>query len=547
MISIKQKLYVSAIMLMGILAGCSLDYNEEDFFTDTDFFNDFQRTRAFLDGIYNRLPSGFNEIGGAMRASASDDAIEADDLSNVKIFMDGRWQANQTIDDKWAEMYEGIRAANVLLINLDETLLEDFRFSDDYGDQLTQYRFFDEEARFLRAFFYFELMKRYGGVPVLYGEVLELSDLSRLERGTLDEVKQYIVGECNAIISALPPTPSFGPGGPHEGKPTSGAAKALKARTLLYAASSLNGSTQIEWEEAAEAAHEIISDGFYTLDDYENVVNDSRSTELILGRRIQPSNSFEVSNFPVGFASASPGTCPTQNLVDTYEMVNGMDINEPGSGYDPQNPYANRDPRLLSSVIVNNSMWKGRRVQVWNGGLDGAPKELASPTGYYLKKYLVPSISIAPNNSSSARHLWVYFRYSEVLLNFAEAMNEAYGPNADPKGYGLTAVDAMNQLRTKRGVAEYSGTDIAEARQEIRDERRVELAFEDHRFWDLRRWEIGAQASVIRGMEVTYVTDSTFSFSEKMVENRMWDDRMNLYPIPQLEIFNTRMQQNPGW
>lgn len=547
MISIKKLFCMSAVILMSLLAGCSLDYNEEDFFTDEDFFNDFNRTRGFLDAIYGKLPSGFNEIGGSMRASASDDAVEANDLSSVKILTDGRWSAIQTIDEQWSAMYEGIRAVNVLLSNLDVSSIEDFRFADNYNDLVTQYGYFDEEARFLRAYFYFELMKRYGGVPVLYGEVLELDDVQDLERTPVNQVAQYIIGECNAIMGSLPSIPAFGPGGPHEGKPTSGAVKALKARTLLYFASPLHGSSQEKWEDAAEAAFEIIDDANYNLDDYENVVNNSVSTELIWGRRLTPSNGFERSNFPVGFESASPGTCPTQNLVDTYKMTNGLDIDEPGSGYDPQFPYLNRDPRLASTVIFNNSLWKNRTIEIWRGGLDGPPQVLATPTGYYLKKYVVENINIDPNVSTSANHLWVFFRYAEVLLNFAEAMNEAYGPQADPQGYGLTAVGAMNQLRTQRGIAAYSGVMTTDAvREEIRDERRVELAFEDHRFWDVRRWEIGDQSTTIRGVDVT-ADGLFFTYEEKVVENRVWEDKMNLYPIPQPELVKTKMEQNPDW
>jgi hypothetical protein len=324
---------------------------------------------------------------------------------------------------------------------------------------------------------------------------------------------------------------------------------ALKARTLLYAASPLHGSSQEEWAQAAEAAHVIIDSAWYSLDpNYSDAFNNSQSSGLIMGRRHNPSNDFEAANFPIGYEGADPGTCPTQNLVNTYEMANGKDIDEEGSGYDPQNPYENRDPRLKQTVIVNNSMWKGRNVEIWRGGVDGPPKDRATKTGYYLKKYLQESASMDPDNPASARHLWVYFRYAEVLLNYAEAMNEAYGP-ADAHGYTMTAVEAMNKVRTRAGLPAYEGPMTKEAvREEIREERRVELAFENHRFWDIRRWEIGSQTTEIKGMEITMNQDSTFTYDKVTIENRQWDPKMNLYPIPQSELYkNSNLEQNPDW
>ena len=539
-----------------LFAGCNyLDYNEEDFFEDEMVFQNFERTRNFLNNIYSQLPSGFNEVGGSMRASASDDAVEAYSLSSINIFVDGRWSPEQPIDDRWNHYYTAIRSVNQLLSHYDLSVLDERRYNDNYPEMIKEYELFDDQARFLRAYFYFELMRRYAGVPLLNGTVLELDEVNEVRHNSFSEVVSFIVEECDTVIETLPVDYDNIPGQPNKGRVTRGAAMALKARTLLYAASPLhNPSNDLsKWETAAAACYALIDsvnqNGWYSLEaDYSNVVNNSESVELILGRRFTASASFEQSNFPVGYEGALPGTCPTQNLVNTYEMINGVDIDETGSLYNPDRPYRFRDPRLEKTILFNESVWKERPVEVWRGGLDGPPLERATKTGYYLKKYVDENVSLDPNSRVRTEHVWVFMRYGEILLNYAEAMNEAYGPT-DLRDYELSAVQAMDLIRIRAGLPAYNGEMTKEAvRQEIRDERRTELAFENHRFWDIRRWMIGEETNTILGMDITRNEDGTFSYSEVEVENRVWDQKYNLYPIPQTEIFlNPNLVQNPDW
>jgi len=551
--TMKNKTAYFLMILLLVLGSCEyLDYNEDDWNSEEYTFSTPALVSQTLTGIYQSLPSGFNEVGGSMRASAADDAEEAYNLASVHAMNDERWTPNNPLDNNWGAMYGGIRAANQLLKNFDLSILDVHKFNADYTTMIAGFSLYDDQVRFLRAYFYFELMRRYGSVPLLNGAVLSLEEANSVQPGTVEEVVNFIVGECNAVIDSLPVNYGDIIGMTevdNRGRATKGAAMALKARTLLYAASPLHGSAQAKWEAAAAASWAIIDAGWYALEnDYSKVWNNTNSAELILGRRTGSVNSFERSNFPVGYEGAAPGTCPTQNLVDTYEMLNGMDIDEPGSGYDPQNPYANRDPRLEKTIIVNNSTWKGRNVEIWTNGRDGKPLERASKTGYYLKKYVNQSISLDPAAPSTANHLWVLFRYGEVLLNFAEAMNEAYGPT-DAHGYGMTAVDALNQIRNRAGLPDYAGNLTQdEVRREIREERRVELAFEDHRFWDIRRWEIGGQTTNIRGMDIADNGDGTFTYNTVTVETRLWNPKMNFYPVPQSELFlNSNLGQNPGW
>jgi len=554
-----KKLYLIALMIL--IGSCNgyLDYQEEDWFTDKTIFEEPERTKRFLFGIYTFLPEGFNDVSGSMRASAADDAEEANERAGIQIMNDGRWSPNQLIDAEWQSMYNGIRQANIFLQNYDASNFDYLENNNNYFEIVKELQMFEEEARFLRAFYYFELLKRYGDVPFLDGRVLTLEEVNNVTPTSFDEISSFIISELDAIVDGLPvdysdiPGPILGdpdPGGleSNNGRITKGTAMALKSDVLMFAASPLHGESLEEWAAVAEASYAIIDSGWYSLEsDYKDIFNESESDELIWGKRERESNSFEESNFPVGFEGATPGTTPTQNLVDTYEMINGMDIDEPESGYDPNDPYKDRDERFYATITYNNARWKGRDVQVYRNGTDGPPQEFATETGYYLRKFVEENVNIDPNNTTSTRHVWIYYRLGEIYLNFAEAMNEAYGPENDPQGYGMTAIDALNVIRNRAGLPDYAGPITQQAlRTEIRDERRVELAFENKRFWDVRRWNIGDQTTDIYAMNVIMNQDSTFSYQKVLLENRVWES--NFYPVPQTELFkNPNLVQTPGW
>ena len=540
-----------ALLLMTGLWGCDyLGYDETSSYSEKEAFSVFSRVKGMLSNTYRQIPSGFNSVAGAMRASAADNAEEINDLAQVQQFNDGSWSAINLLDPAWGSMYEGIRKTNRFLEGIEGQKFEDIQYNANYDQIIEQYRLFRPQARFLRALFHFELAKRYGGVPVVT-KTLSAEEANSVEPSSFQEVIDFVVKEAEAVAPKLPVDYSSVPRG-ETGRATRGAAMALKARALLYAASPLHNESgdRERWVRAAEAAGAIIDSSFYSLaNNYSSVFNTRSNPELIMERRQGQSNNFERANFPVGYEGASPGTAPTQNLVGAYDMqTTGKDIDAPDSGYDPDQPYENRDPRLYQTVIVNNSMFKGRPVEVWEGGLDGPPQRLATPTGYYLKKYVIEDISLDPNNTTQQVHTWVLFRYGEVLLNYAEAVNEAYGPNGSVDG-GMTAVEAVNKIRNRVNMPPISSGLSQDAfRQEVREERRVELAFEDHRFWDIRRWEIGPSTTDIYGVDVTKTSENTFDYERVLVEERVWEDRMYLYPIPQSELFkNEALEQNPGW
>jgi hypothetical protein len=275
-----------------------------------------------------------------------------------------------------------------------------------------------------------------------------------------------------------------------------------------------------------------------------------RSNEVIFERRYPASNTFETLNYPIGYQSGKTGTCPTQNLVDAYEMKNGtpFDWNNPVHA---ANPYTDRDPRLQMSIIVNNSIWKTTNVQLWEGGANGKPIYHASKTGYYLKKYVDESLNLTTGLTSAKQ--WIFFRLSETYLNYAEAMNEAFGP-AVADTLKTTALQAINAVRTRAGVAMPAipaAVTKEQLREKIRNERRIELAFEDHRYWDVRRWMIAESTlgATIRGVNITKKEDGTFTYVPFNLEKRVFSLKMYLYPIPQSEIIkgNGNIGQNPGW
>jgi hypothetical protein len=545
--------YVLIATLFLTVSNCDyLDYDETSFNRKDDVFTDFNRSKNFLTAIYNYLPTDFNSIDGAMRASASDEAEHVFDLSDIQRFNQGRYSPLQPIDNVWGNMYSGIRAANMFLVETEgQEFLED-QYNLDYGEIIEQFNNYAYEARFLRAFFYFELVKRYKNIPLIT-EVLTPEEAINAQQSSFNEVVEFIISECDAIALELPEDYSNFSSESETGRATRGAALALKARTLLYAASPLHNTNNdvSKWADAANAAKSVIDLNTYTLENnYSNIVNNFTSNELIFERREGNTNGFERRNFPVGYEGGNTGTCPTQNLVDAYEMQsNGLPITDPASGYDPTNPYSGRDPRLQRTVIINGSTWKGQTVQSFIGGANGQPIAFATKTGYYLKKYVIEAINLLPTNTTTREHTWVLFRYGEVLLNYAEAMNEAYGPE-NAATLGMTALDAVNEIRQRANMPNFpSGLTQEEFREKLRNERMVELAFEDHRFWDIRRWEIGEQTEDIYQMEIRPDNSGTgFIFEKKLLEVRPFEDRMNLYPIPQAELFkNTNLTQNTGW
>lgn len=554
--------YISGVLTLlafFTLTNCQdLDYNEETGNTKEDIFNDFARSKSFVSGIYSYLPTDFNSVDGAIRSAASDDAEHVNDVSAIQKFNDGSWSAIQQLDNVWGTMYNGIRATNLYLKESEGQKFEDLQYTNTYKNLIQQYNNYPFEVRFLRAYFYFELVKRYKSVPLIT-TVLTPEEAANVKQATFQEVVDFIVKECDEVAAVLPLNYTAFAGLNETGRATKGAALALKSRMLLYAASPLhNPANDVSlWQKAALASKAVIDLNAYTLtSSYAFVVNNLSLTpgpELIFERREAASNGFESRNFPIGYQGGNTGTCPTQNLVDAYEMrLNGLPISDPASRYNASAPYTGRDLRLAQTIMINGSSWKAVQVESFFGGKNGLPLTNATKTGYYLRKYLVESINLDPRIGAitTRERTWTVFRYGEILLNYAEAMNEVYGPTATAaEPLNVPAINAINQVRRRAGMPVFPvGLSKDAFRAKLRNERRVELAFEDHRFWDVRRWKIGEQTKDIFAMDITRNPNASLTYTTRLLEVRPWEERMYFYPIPQSEIFkNSNLKQNTGW
>jgi starch-binding outer membrane protein, SusD/RagB family len=571
------KKIVSSIIVIGGLLYSSCTYLEPEALSLTtreDVVNNFSNLTRLRNNMFTALPEGYQTIGNSWRAAACDEAEEVNEMESIQDFNSGNWNIYNNPDDAWARNYQGIRRTYDFLNATDTVTFSSIKTTDPvtYTARIANLKMWRAEAQFLLAFYYFELVKRYAGVPIIDRKLNIVSDydfMLSVKRNTFEECVNHIVRMCDSSLNGLPVRLSD-VANADWGRPTAGAALALKARILTYAASDLynqpgnknpligyTDQNQTErWRRAASANRAVLN--LMPIAPYSFNANYAaifqlktlRNNEVIFEKRYPASNTFETLNYPIGYQTGRTGTCPSQNLVDAYEMRTGVpfDWNNPAHAADP---YANRDPRFLATVIVNNSLWKGTNVQLWEGGANGRFLFRASKTGYYLKKYVDETLNLALGQTSAKQ--WVYFRLTETYLNFAEAMNEAYGPSTADT-FRLTALQAINAVRTRTGVAMPAipaSVSQQELRERIRNERRVELAFEDHRYWDVRRWMIGPATlgAPIRSVRITRETNGTFRYAPYELEKRTFQDRMYLYPIPQSEIIKTNgsIEQNPGW
>jgi hypothetical protein len=405
------------------------------------------------------------------------------------------------------------------------------------------------EACFLRAFFYHELYRRYGAVPLIE-KPLNIDEDLQISRNSEEEVVEFIVKDCETAASLLPATYSAA----NLGRAPKGAAMLLRSRVLLYAASLLHNpeSKPEKWQRAAEAAKAVIDMNQYRLDDnYKTLFHTRTSPEVIFQSTVNQvwkvvDNDWVRHTEPPSQGGGWGNLQPLQNLVDDYEMSNGKYITDPSSGYDATKPYVGRDPRFYQSIIYDGCKWAGATINTYVGsGVDGLNySTAATKTGYYAAKLLDETATLITSYKPGS-HYWVFMRYAEALLNYAEAQNEALS-TPDQSVY-----DAVNKIRDRANVKMpplQTGLSKEEMRQRIRHERRIELAFETHRFWDLRRWRIGTQEGLnAYGMKVTK-SGTVYTYEKFLLENRVYRPAFDLFPIPQTEREKDKaLTQNTGY
>jgi len=564
-------LFVAPVCLcLGIftLVSCGkknfLDQTETSNLDEQSVFSDSARTVAFLSNIY--VDIGFAESATRFGNGGLDAACdEAEPQKSASIttsvqFATGTVNPSIISSDAWNLSYTNIRRVNQLLKHLPQTPVPPHIRN-----------VMRAEARFLRAWYYAILLKHYGGIPLLGDSVFNVDDKIPALRNTYKECVDYIVAECDAAAAALPLERVR----EDYGRASGGAALALKARVLLYAASPLfNGGNidpqnpltgytdqvQERWKLAADAAAAVMNSGAYSLHEdnatapgygfYE--VFTLRVNEEYILAKMQGGNRELESAWQPPSREGGQGGFPYQELVDAFGMANGLPITDPASGYDPSDPYSNRDPRLAYSVIRDQTLLiqnNGLRepVNIYLGpdgqGVSQDAVHAGTPTGYYTNKMLDANISA--NFIHGSQRCFPLMRYAEVLLNFAEATNEYSGPVQE-------VYNAVALVRRRAGLSPYelpAGLTREQMREVIRAERRVELAFEGHRFWDVRRWKIAAQTEnkMMNGMEVRR-DGSNVTYTIFPVRKHNFRTAMYFWAIPQSETAKSpELVQNPSW
>ena len=549
--------YFSICLAAGLLTSCDsfLDCSENDFYTLEEIKINPGRVQNFVNNVYSYLPSDFCGLEGGMQDAATDDAVHVYKGSKLQRYVNGTWSANATIDDKIGSYYKAIHDANYYMDNMLGLKFESWENHDDYESWMQDYVNSEYEIRFLRAFYYFELVKRYNQVPLIL-HALTQEEANAEKPVPAQQIFDFVKKELTDAADNLPINyDNFK--SKQYGRITKGMALALKARVLLYEASPLfnTSNSKSKWVEAAEAAYEVIGQAStlgYALDGkFQNLFGDKNhnSKEVIWYRPTGENNDFEKKNYPMGVTGGQTSTCPTENLASAFEMANG-DPFDWNNAEMKKNPYSGRDPRFYETIVHNGMSWPNKEVEIFEGGANGLPLLNATTTGYYLRKYVNKSVSFEPGApSSKPKHNWILIRYADVLLGYAEAMINAYGDcNTTTATCGMSAIDALNKVRTRVHMPAISNAlSASEFLEKVKHERRVELAFEGHRFWDLRRWKELDKVSQVYSVRIVK-SAAGVEYTKTLLETREINDKMYFYPIPNSEIFkNKNWIQNPGW
>ena len=579
-----------ATVLMASCKKDPLNQTPDGKITLEEVFQDKNRTEAYLNTVYGNIPSYFWYYSFfAFMAGVSDEAQDADVGNNIgniaSAFNTGALNPSYNPleafggQGKGIKRYEtfwsGIRDANVFLANIPAAVVH----SEDYRKRFTA------EAKVLRAFFYLELIKQYGPMPIVEKPFEITFDYTTLKRPTFQACVDFIVKDCDEAI-AEQQFPLRITLESERGRFTKAVAYAIKSQALLYNASPLwNPTNSVEkWQASAamsKAAIQALTAGgqFRLAPDYGNYFLNSmdlsqnpQDKETIFEINETPNGTFSVINsIPSKSGMFKVGSTPSQELVDAYDMqatgepaILGYSdadhlvpiINNSGPGpqslYARARPYNGRDPRFYATVWYNGASYDNiggaiHTIETFVGGKDQVlktpPNRVNTHTGYYLRKFIDPRLQ--SNQVHNSR--WKKYRLAEIYLNLAEAENEANGPTQ-------AAYDAINVVRNRAVMPNLrTGLSQAEFRDRVRRERRVELAFEEHRFWDVRRWKILDQSDkLVTGMEIIKnPTTGAFTYNRFVSERRnAWADKYLIFPIPLNEaaiIPDFNLNQNPGW
>lgn len=529
-----------------LLVSCEdLDLAPENQFTDSNYWTSVSKAQTFLNTAYSQMhnsqyffyneglsDNAFNGRGDNAGAASLGAGIYDPSLGRIK--------------EEWNSRYAGIKTCNLLIENIDRVPNAD----PNVIARMTA------EARFLRAFQHFQLTTWFGDIPLLKKDI-PLTEASTISRTSHSEVVQFILSELDAVIPVLPKNTAYAVG--DRGKITMGAAVALKARVLLY---------EGRWEEVAQITEQFMTMSFgqYSLfSSYEGLFQQQNeyNSEDILSLQYVPQFRMWGEFFDMAPLSAGArlnALAPTQELVDSYLMLNGKKISETGSGYTENNPYINRDPRLTATVVYDQYNWKEsdgstRTIHIKPGSFPdpdpnkAGPDEFvqgssATPTGYYTRKYY----DVQHLTSLQSGLNLMLFRYADILLMYAEAKNELNQMNNAVWDQTIRALRSRAGFTDAAALSFNSSLGQLGQREIIRNERRSEFAMEGLRIFDIRRWKIAE--NVLNG----YAHGAKFGVLSVdngylRVNLRTFDPKKHyLWPIPRDErLVNPNLSQNPNW
>lgn len=518
--------YYIAIAL--ILSSCDyLDLNPVDKFSEVVIWDDVNLIEAYVNAAYRSIPQ---ELQQEPLSTACDETYCIHNWGNPWVMLRGELNQDNVGSvmgniNLWGGAYKNIHKINVFFEKIENSIINEESKGHLIG-----------EMKFLRAFIYSHLIWRYGGVPII-ASTYELDDEFNATRSTYADCVKFIVDELDEAIKLLPdkqPESKLG-------RASADACRALKSRVLLYNASLLNNSSndKQKWQEAAEAAEILLNSNYSLNDDYQGTFLENNN-EVIFARFWSQANYTDITLwYGRNGSNGQGGIGPTQNMVDAYGMKTGT--------YDPNNPYANRDPRFYASILYNGGIWAGRETETFKGGLDSSESPIeawnASMTGYYLKKFMPENIPPRGSGVYSTSP-FIYFRYAEILLNYAEAKFEL--------GDEETAREYLNKVRARASVQMpnviASGEELRKA---IHNERRVELFYEGHRFFDVRRWKtaMDIENKPIIAMTIEKEGDGKYKYKTTTLLERYFADQHYLIPIPREEINKSlgSLDQNPNY
>lgn len=573
-----------------VFAGCKknltpLDDNHRTF---ESIYSDPYFAEGILMNAYSRLPTNgysFNDV-------ATDDAVTNDKASGLSFMATGSWSAIANPVEQWNNSYTAIMYTNLFLREVDTikwATLSNNNVNRLFNDRLKG------EAYALRGWFLYNLLQNHAGydaggqllgVPILT-EYIEPGTDFRKPRNTFAECLTQIYNDLTEADKYLPldfvnitnasqlPAQYTGFnigdynrvfGNFNRQRISRRIIEGMRVKIALLAASpAFNASGNVSlWEAAANNAGTVLAringingldaqGGKFYLAANVNAINLEQTPapvdqrEMLWRGAISLTNGLEINNFaPTLFGNGRVN--PTQNLVDAFPMANGYPITDPASGYVATNPYANRDPRLREYIVVNGSTMSGKTIWTKSDAptidaVDNSPT--STRTGYYMRKLLRDDVNANPNSLSTQKHYPVHIRYTEIFLAYAEAANEAWGPDGTGT-FGFSARNVIAAIRRRAGITQPDNyltavTSKEDMRNLIRNERRLELSFEGSRFWDLRRWK-QPLTEAAKG-----VTINNNVYTIQTVENRQYADFMYYGPIPILEVQKANLTQNKGW